>query len=389
MNLADFHDLQTPLGVAALSRAVAMAPDDATLLTCATRLRREFPASLAAAALETVLLRPKAAAKFAQANGMFFTREALEQSSSEIVSRYRAERFASCDSVGDFCCGIGGDTIAVAEQHAVCAIDADPLRLAMAVANLRVYGHSERVSFIGGDLLTIDLPVCDGYFFDPDRRIDGKRQVSLIRCEPPLDSIRHRLQRDCPLGVKVAPGVPRHEIDALDAEAEFISVDGELKECVLWFGPMRTTLRRATLLPDRQTLFGEPTTPAEICVPQGYLYDPDAAIVRAGLVANLADVLSAKLIDPEIAYLTSNELRATSFATAYRIDEFHPFNLKKLTERLRALGVGRITVVKRGSAVDADLLMRRCKLEGSEHRVVILTRAAGNPCMMIGERISP
>jgi hypothetical protein len=244
------------------------------------------------------------------------------------------------------------------------------------------------VTFLHGDILTMDLPPCAAVFADPDRRTDGKRHISLKHYRPPLEQLRGRLPRTCSLGVKVAPGIPHGEIDALDAEAEFISVGGELKECVLWFGALRTTGRRATLLPGGETLFAERSMDCGIGNPLTCLYDPDPAVVRTGLLGILGHMLGAKLIDPQIAFLTSPEFQATPFATAYRIDEVHRFNLKRLADRLRKLRVGRITIVKRGSAVEPETIVRGCKLDGSEHRVVILTRAGGRPTMLIGERIS-
>lgn len=387
VNLANLQELQTSAGLSALARAAELNPTDATLLACVSRLRSEFPASLAAAALETTLLRRKATGKFTRAADMFFTREALEQSSSEVVSRYRAERFAPFARVADLCCGIGGDTIGLAADLEVIAVDNDPLHLAMAEANVGAYGCGARTTFLQSDVLTIELPTHDGVFADPDRRSGGKRHVSIKHYQPSIAALRDRLDRDCPLGIKVAPGVPHQEIEALDAETEFISVDGELKECVLWFGPLRSTGRRATLLPSREMLFGERALDCGVEKPLAYLYDPDPAVVRAGFVTNLANALSASLIDEQIAFLTSAHWTPTPFATAYRIDEEHPFHLKKLAERLRALKVGRITVIKRGSAVEPETVIRRCKLDGPEHRVVILTRAAGKPTMLIGERI--
>src|SRR5687767_11972709 len=140
MNLANLHELRSSAGLSALARAEELNPTDATLLACVSRLRNEFPAPLAAAALETTLLRRKAAGKFARAGDMFFTREALEQSSSEVISRYRAERFAPYARVAELCCGIGGDTIGLAAKREVIAVDNDALRLAMAEANVDVYG---------------------------------------------------------------------------------------------------------------------------------------------------------------------------------------------------------------------------------------------------------
>src|SRR5262249_32760182 len=134
---------------------------------------------------------------------------------------------------------------------------------------------------------------------------------------------------------------------------EFVSLGGELKECVLWFGPLRTAGRRATLLPGGHTLAAAAPAPAAAPgAPLAYLYDPDPAIVRAGLVSLLGEQLDARPIDTTIAFLTSDTLRPTPFATVFRIEEAMPFNLKRLRLRLRELHVGQITVLKRGSPVD-------------------------------------
>src|SRR6266511_2969792 len=107
MDLAQLTDLQSPARQAALAQAVELAPDESTFLACHNRLVKFFPPALTRAALETALLRRRARAKFRHADRMFFTREALEQASSEPVARHRARRFAGLGVVADLCCGIG------------------------------------------------------------------------------------------------------------------------------------------------------------------------------------------------------------------------------------------------------------------------------------------
>jgi SAM-dependent methyltransferase len=385
MDLATFTSLLTPAGQAALAEAVTVRPTEATFLTCFTRLAKRHPADLARAALETALLRIRARAKFQRADVTYFTREALEQATGETVSRYRAARFARFPVVGDFCCGVGGDTLALAAGRSVVAVDRDPLRLAMAEQNLAAYGLHDRVTFLCGDLLTLALPDVPAVFLDPDRRPGGRRRVAVREYEPALDALRARLPAGVALGVKVAPAASWEELAGYDVEAEFISVGGELKECVLWFGPLRTAARRATVLPGPHTLSAEaPAAPAEPGPPLAYLYDPDPAVVRAGLVTDLAVRLGARPLDAAIAYLTADVLTATPLARAYRIEEALPFQVKRLRLRLRALRVGRVTVLKRGSAVEPGELVRQLKLTGSEGRVVVLTRVQGRPFALVG-----
>jgi SAM-dependent methyltransferase len=383
MDLATFERLLTPEGQIVLAEAVSLQPIDANLLACHQRLRKQFPEELVKAAIETAFLRRKAANKFARADLMYFTREALEQSSGETISTYRAGRFAQFGLVGDLCCGIGGDLIGLAGVANVVALDIDPLRLAMAGENVRAYERWERVKLRCDDVRM--PPPLDAAFLDPDRRADGRRHVHIRDYSRSLNAVRKNLPADFPLGVKVAPGVPWDELQSYDAEKEFISVDGELKECVLWFGALKTTGRRATVLPQSATLFADqPANRAEPGSPLRYLYDPDPAIVRSGLVANLGRLLDARPIDAEIAYLTSERFTPTLFARGYVIEETMPFHARRLGERLRALNIGPVTITKRGSAVDVDELRRKWRLTGSESRTVILTRVLGKPWAMIG-----
>ncbi|MBO0699464.1 MAG: hypothetical protein J2P46_13800, partial [Zavarzinella sp.] len=278
MDLPAFHRLLTAQGQAALATAVELRPTEATLLAAHQQLRKRVPTEVAKAALETALLRQKAAGKFRRADRMYFTREALEQSSGEIISAYRPRRFAGFGRAGDFCCGIGGDLIGLSAVTNVVAVDADPLRLAMAEENRRAYGRRDKVSFVAGDLLTVPLPELDAAFLDPDRRPGGRRHLRIRDYAPPLDAVRARLPAGFPLGVKVAPGAPWDELRGYDAEAEFVSVEGELKECVLWFGELKTAGRRATILPLGASLSADqPADPEEPGEPLAYLYDPDPA----------------------------------------------------------------------------------------------------------------
>src|SRR5690606_4135508 len=87
-------------------------------------LRRRWPDELVRAALLQHALRERARAKFRNADQMWFDRVALEQATSEAVARHKAARFQG--EVDDLCCGIGGDTLALAEHCHVRSIDRRP-----------------------------------------------------------------------------------------------------------------------------------------------------------------------------------------------------------------------------------------------------------------------
>jgi SAM-dependent methyltransferase len=355
-----------------------------------TRLRRTYAPEHSAAAFELSLLRRRARAKFPQAARMYFTREALEQASAAPVAAWRASRLAAYAHVADLGCGIGGDALALAAAGVqVTAVDRDEVRLALAAANAAALGLTERIRFVQADLLHDDPPRADALFCDPGRRAGGRRRFDPASYEPPLDRVLSWRARTPALAVKLAPGIDPAELPA-DAEVEFVSLDGELKEAALWCGPLAQHTRRATLLRSAGEVTGHYTlepcadeAAAPLSAPLAFLYEPDPAVIRAGLVARLANQIGAAQLDPTIAYLTLDTLIDTPFARSWPILEWQPFQLKRLRARLRAMDAGPVTVKKRGSPLDTDELARQLSGPGATPLVVVLTRLQGRPIALI------
>lgn len=250
--------LLTPEGRALLDEV--RDTDPARELAVATRLRRTHPAELVSAALGQARLRQRAVAKFGaeDAGRMFFTPNGVEQSTRASVAAYRAERLKALGvtSVADLCCGIGGDAVALARAGIrVLAVDRDPATAAAARANAEALGLSELIEVREADVTEVDAGGYDAVFVDPARRGGRGRIFDPEAYSPPL-SWAVEAARKAPLGaaLKVAPGIP-HEAVPEDAEAEWISDGGDVKEAVLWFGTAPGAVR-ATLLPGPRTLLG-------------------------------------------------------------------------------------------------------------------------------------
>ena len=380
--------LLTPAGQEVLEAALALRPREAEFLAHWQALQRSFPAELARAALETAILRSEARAKYPFAEKLYFTRAALEQASAWEVAAYRAGRYRGFDTLLDLGCSIGGDTLALAGAAPTLGIDLDPLRLRMAWANLAALGLDRRASLLQADL-NQPLPLGAfrgkvGLFFDPVRRSGGRRAYSVKSYRPPLEIVRGWLPDFPALGVKISPGVDLDELRGYEAEVEFVSLAGELKEAALWFGPLRSARRRATVLPGPHSLAGSGDQPPPwLSEPLGWLYEPDPAILRAGLVRALGEQLGAAQLDPDIAYLTAADPRSTPFARRWRVEDWFPFGLKRLREYLRLRGVGRLTVKKRGSPLQPEALIRDLRLDGEAERTIFLTHLSGRPIVIV------
>ncbi|MFJ5550817.1 methyltransferase domain-containing protein [Streptomyces sp. NPDC093225] len=385
-DLAAFAALLAPEGRALLDALRDY--DPAQELATATRLRREHPAELVSAALGQARLRQRAVPKFGAEDAfrMFFTPAGVEMATRASVASYRAERLAALGvrSLADLCCGIGGDALALARAGIrVLAVDRDPLTAAVARANAEALGLAELVEVHEADVTEVDTTGYDAVFLDPARRGGRGRTFDPEAYSPPLSWAVEAARTAKHAAIKIAPGIP-HEAVPAEAEAEWISDAGDVKEAVLWFGTAPGAVR-ATLLPRGASLVTAAPLPDPAAGPVGrYLYEPDGAVIRAHLVAEVAAELDGRLIDPTIAYVTADALRATPYATAYEITDVLPFNLKKLKALLRERGVGNLTVKKRGSAIEPEELRRKVKPQGPNAATVILTRVAGAPSMLIG-----
>ncbi|MEU8953983.1 methyltransferase domain-containing protein [Streptomyces sp. NPDC048518] len=388
--LAAFAALRTAEGRALLDEVRDVEP--AQELAAATRLRRTHSAPLVSAALAQAQLRRRAAAKFGaeDAARMFFTPNGVEQSTRSSVAAHRAARFQALGvrSLADLCCGIGGDALALARAGiSVLAVDRDPLTCAVARANAEALGLAELIEVREADVTEVDTSAYDAVFVDPARRSSGRGRIfDPESYSPPLSWAVETALKAPLAALKIAPGIP-HEAIPATAGAEWISDGGDVKEAVLWFGTDTPASHRATLLPGGATLWSALDTmlPDPGVRPVGrYLYEPDGAVIRAHLVAEVAARVDGGLIDETIAYVTSDARHDTPYATAYEITDQLPFNVKKLKALLRERGVGILTVKKRGSAVEPEELRRKVKPQGKNAATVFLTRVAGAPTMLIG-----
>lgn len=384
--VAGFAELLTGLG----RRVLAEIEPGEEPLAAATRLRRTYPPELVARALTQGRLRARGAEKFgADAAVMYFTPDGLEQSTRAEVAAHRAVRFGRLGlPVADLCCGIGADLVALARAGVpVTGVERDSLTADVARANIEALGLADRASVEAGNAEQAD-PERRSVFCDPGRRARNRRIFDPEAYEPPLSVALDLAVRGVGGCVKVAPGIP-HELVPDGAEAEWVSWKGDLKEAALWTGALAGAgVRRATLLPSGATLTGDPGLgPPPVAPARRYLYEPDDAVIRAHLVAECAAGIDGALLDPAIAYITADRLVRTPYARAYEITDVLPFAAKRLRAVLRERGVGRVTIKKRGSAVDIEKLRAQLRLSGDGETTVVLTRIGDRPYAFLADPV--
>jgi SAM-dependent methyltransferase len=391
MDASELRELLTPEALQLLD-SLEPSGDVRDAVALVTRLRRQgHPPARVAAVLTQYRLRRRAVAKFGPfAERMLFTPDGLEQASRLRVAALHAGRFsaAGLEHVADLGCGIGGDAMALAALDLrVTAIERDEVTAAIAAYNLAPW-RTARV--VHGDALAQPLDDIDGIWLDPARRDGVTRLTSPDDWSPSLDEALS-LAAQRPSGIKLAPGMPRELLpDGL--EAQWVSVDGDVVELVLWSGSLaRPGVGRAALVlrgdePPAELRATGDSDDVEAGALGDYLYEPDGAVIRARLIGDLARSLAGRMLDSTIAYITADRLEPTPFARAFRIVERFPLDEKVLARELAARGIGTLEIKKRGIDVDPAQLRPRLKLRGDAAAVLVLTRAAGARVALLAER---
>ncbi|MEX0741781.1 MAG: hypothetical protein WD079_03220, partial [Phycisphaeraceae bacterium] len=319
------------------------------------RLRKRWPADLVGQAVDLLKARQKAQAKFDDlADAMLADAVGVEQASSLDVARHKARRFAEAEvpSVVDLCCGIGGDTMALAEITNVLAIDRDFQRAWMARHNVQQL-TGRRIPTAAADVTTLNLQQLNAhggaFHLDPERRQHGRRAHRYADLEPGPAFIDHLLET-CEAGaIKLGPGVDLDELPP--GEVELIQRGSTLVQAVLWVGRLargENGSRTATKLMREEatgvSFAGQHGLSIPIDQPRRYLLAVEPAIERAGLMGALCRSVRAGAIHPALGLLTSKALIESPWLTPFELLETMPWRSGKVKAWLRAHDAGIIEV---------------------------------------------
>ena len=389
MNRNGFLSLISPEGQALLAE-VGEIDSKADMVKIVSKLRgKGHPAELVATVLTQIKLRRRAKAKFGEfAERMFFTEEGLEQASRLKVAAIHAGRFRDqkLTSIADLGCGIGAETLAFASLDMnVTAYELDEVTAAIATYNLAGF---ENVKVEHADVTEVSLEAFDGLFIDPARRDlkdsttnINKRKYDINDFSPSIDFVLEAAKLK-PTIVKLGPGLDHKDIPE-DAEAVWVSDDGDLVELTLYFGVLRRKeVRRAALLLSPNGTFEITSSQIErVDAPLGqlgkYLYEPDAAVIRSHLVGDLAIELGLNTFSNEIAYLSGNAELSSPWLKGYEVLENLVFDRKKLKAYLREKKIGTLEIKKRGADITPEQLRRELDPKGPESATLIVTRVEG------------
>lgn len=385
--------------------------DEHEALPLQLRLRAAgFDADLVAAALTQSRLRARAVDKFgAVANGLLLTPDGLEQATRLPVAARHAHRYAvaGVGVVHDLGCGVGADAMAFAGlELEVHAIDVDEVTAKVAAVNLR---HWPSATVTCARVEDVGLPSGAaarrvGVWLDPARRISGvadargrtRRVFSLDAISPSWQQVLALAESVPATGVKLSPGLS-HGAVPRGCEAQWTSWNGEVLECAVWWGPLVTTTGRTAAVCSATATYlvteadaapgaGRPAL-GSVADVGPWLFEPDRAVIRAGLTGALVAAVDGAELDSGVGYVSGHTASEVPWARRFRVVEAMPLSAKSLARWLRDRGYDRVTIKKRGVTIDADLLRRQLKMtgrgKGGSEATLVITRIAGSQVALV------
>ena len=347
----------------ALSKGVPHAALVATQVKYLQRARRKLPALYEA----RCIIPPRA----------------FEQCSSQESARRKP---LSGGSVLDMTCGLGIDTMALAEHfERVVSIERDEVLAEVVRYNMSLLGiqNVEVVTASSEGYVASTTEHFDWVFVDPDRRsAEGKKMVCMEDCSPNVVALMPRLREISErVAIKLSPMFDCAEAFRLcsPAEVEVVSIGGECKEVNIYTDAERDMLRIAVIGDgewsfDSEAMAAEPS--AEAFAPEEYRYllVPDVALQKAR--AAIASLKPYASIWSNNGYAFARELPAEALpARIYEIVSIEPYRPKELKRRWKGEGV---EFMKRDCALSIDAVRRATATRPGGERLFALTTIAGD-----------
>lgn len=238
----------------------------------------------------------------------------------------------------------------------------------------------------------------DVLFLDPARRdAAGRKTVQLPDCSPDVLKILPDLwAKTTVLLLKLSPMIDlRHLTDALPhlVAVHLVQAEGECKEVVALCDRRHTgpaafvaASDRAAHAPFTFTRAEEQTAqPRYTAQPEGFLYEPVAAVMKSGGFKCFARQFGVAKLHPDTHLYCSDTYRPELPARAFRILACHSFAKSEL-KQLTALGQAHITV--RNFPETSEQLRRRLRLrDGGEVYLFATTLADGRKVLLRGEKV--
>ena len=332
----------------------------------------------------------------------------LEQCSSEKAARYKAvvaarvcgkHRKRMVDLTGGY--GVDFTLLAPLFDSSI-YIERDRGLCEVVSVNLVFFNLGDKTEVYNADgtqfLKTIKS--ADLIFIDPSRRDDrGGRTYALSDCEPDaLQLLPEMLERGRVVMMKLSPMLDWHKTVAdlrpFISEMHIVSVDGECKELLAIIAKDITNEITIFCATDNYNIHfkeSECNLPQQIfsgdinSLNGSYLYEPDAAMMKAGCFGALCSRYDVEALDLNSHLFVSSSLVNDFPGRKFRIKDVTTMNKRSLADALK--NIDNAAVAVRNFPLSADALAKRLKLKNGSDKYIFGTTAQEKHIIIISDKI--
>ncbi|MEQ9089824.1 MAG: RsmD family RNA methyltransferase [Balneola sp.] len=322
---------------------------------------------------------------------IFPPKQNLEQASSEITAKFKA-RFLEGDSLIDLSGGTGVDTFYLSRKMSS-TVYLEPNKELCAVSkhNFEVLGANIEVqNSTAEEILKHNPAQFDWIFIDPSRRDDSQNRVyALEDCVPNVIELEEQLLNSAKnVLIKVSPMLDiKKTLEQFSCcyKVQIVAVDNEVKELLIYLNKDFSDEAdiEAWNISEKweEDQFSFKYSEEESCdfdieEPQKYIYEPNAALMKAGAFKLIGSKYSVQKLHPNTHLYTSDEFIENFPGKKLLIKEVFSPAKKEIKKRVKN---GTVNVIVRNYPMGANEIKKKFGLKdgGDSFLIFCETEAIG------------
>ena len=333
----------------------------------------------------------------------FPVRLSCEQCSSEATARYKAELVGMCHRLIDLTAGYGIDTFHLAEGMSEAHyVERNAELCAIAQHNFQLYRPHIQVHNTTAESFLASLsnsspserPITNTLIYmDPARRSQSGGKVFRIEdCEPNVIDLLPTLRRiGSHIMIKFSPMLDiTAALRALgkDWDTHIVAVNNEVKEVLFLTGKgviHAVNIRTREMRTDRFFFSPEDEKQAELQLAphiQQYIYEPNAAIIKAGAFRLIAEQYELQKLDTNTHLYTSDTCISGFPGRIWQVID------AEIKEPKRQLDKSvRYSIISRNYPLSPEDIRKKYKLRDGDEQYLIAARHQGKPLLISAKRL--
>lgn len=322
---------------------------------------------------------------------IFPPKQNLEQASSEITAKFKA-RFLEGDSLIDLSGGTGADTFYLSRKmRSTVYVEPNEELCAVAKHNFEVLGANIEVqNSTAEDILKHNSDLFDWIFIDPSRRDDLQNRVyALEGCVPNVIELEVQLLNSAKnVLIKASPMLDiKKTLEQFSScyKVQIVAVDNEVKELLIYLNKEfsgEADIEAWNISEKREEdqftfkYSQEESCDFDIEEPQKYLYEPNAALMKAGAFKLIGSKYSVQKLHPNTHLYTSDEFIENFSGKKLLIKEVFSPAKKEIKKRVKN---GTVNVIVRNYPMGANEIKKKFGLKdgGDSFLIFCETEAIG------------